>query len=320
MAERPLHVVTGAFGYSGKYIAARLLDKGYRVRTLTNSVNRTNPFAGRIEVAPLNFAHPDALTESLRGASVLYNTYWVRFNHKTFTFADAVKNTQTLFQAAARAGIRRIVHISITNPSKDSPFEYFRGKAVLEQSLMQLGIPYAILRPAVLFGREDILVNNIAWMLRRFPVFGVFGKGNYRLRPIHVDDLADLAVAQAHQNKNAVIDAVGPETFTYRDLVRTIGEIIGKKRRIISIPPALGYLTGWIVGKFVDDVTITRSEIGGLMADLLCTNSPPAGPTRLTDWARQHAASLGIHYASELARRKDRDSSYDRLYWGRSTE
>lgn len=313
MVEPTLHVVTGAFGYSGRYIAQRLLDCGHRVRTLTNSVDRENAFQGRVEAIPYHFDAPDRLTESLRGAAVLYNTYWVRFNHRTFTHAQAVRNTQTLFEAAKRAGVGRIVHVSITNPSEDSELEYFHGKAVLERSLRESGIPHTILRPTVLFGKEDILVNNIAWTLRRLPVFGVFGDGQYRLQPIYVDDLAKLAVEQGAASGSRTLDAIGPETFTYRELVRTVGEIIGKRRPIISVAPLLGYAVAWAIGKFVGDVIVTREEIAGLMQDLLVTNSPPTGQTRLTDWTREHAATLGVKYASELARRRDRSRAYETL-------
>ena len=223
MSESPIHAVTGAFGYSGKYIAKRLLEQGCEVRTLTNSPQRRHPFGDAIRAHPFHFDDPDKLAASLEGVSVLYNTYWVRFNHKTFTHAAAVKNTMTLFRAASRAGVERIVHVSITNPSPDSPLEYFRGKGELENGLKDLGVSGAILRPAVLFGKEDILINNIAWLLRKFPVIGVFGKGDYRLQPIYVDDLARLAVEQGQSRENTIIDAIGPETFTYRGLVEESG-------------------------------------------------------------------------------------------------
>jgi uncharacterized protein YbjT (DUF2867 family) len=306
-----LQVVTGAFGYSGRYIAERLIERGARVRTLTNSLNRPNPFGGKIEARPLSFDNPEQLTESLRGASVLYNTYWVRFNHKGFTHAQAVANTLALFDAATRAGVRRIVHVSITNPDESSPLEYFRGKGRLERALIDSGVPYSILRPAVLFGREDILINNIAWALRRLPVFAVFGDGNYRLQPIHVDDFAGLAVEQGHAQGTRVIDAIGPETFTYRGLVEQLGAIIGSPRPIISIPPWAGYAAAKAMGVALGDVLLTREEIAGLMAGLLWTDSPPAGRTKLTDWAREHAKTLGKQYASELARRRDRSRAYD---------
>jgi len=309
-----LHSVTGAFGYSGKYIAARLLSEGHRLRTLTQSPNRRNPFGGKVEAHTFNFDAPEKLVESLRGATVLYNTYWVRFNYQTaFQHSAAVENTRILFDAAKRAGVERVVHISITNPSEDSPLEYFSGKAQLERALIESGMSYAILRPTVLFGAEDILVNNIAWTLRHLPVFGVFGDGAYRLQPIFVDDLAALAVTQGKSRENCIVNAIGPETFTYRELVRTIGDIIGARRPIVGVPPFFGYVVGSLISRMQGDVFITREEIEGLMRDLLYVDAPPAGQTKLTDWARAHAATLGVKYASELARRRDRLTNYENL-------
>lgn len=311
MDSHTIDVVTGAYGFSGKYIAARLLAAGHQVRTLTNSLHRANPFHDRVTAYPYQFADREKLVESLQGASVLFNNYWVRFNHRDFSYAQAVENSLILFDAAKQAGIKRIVHISITNPSPDSPFEYFSGKAKLERAIIESGLSYAILRPAVLFGKEDILINNIAWFLRRFPVFGVFGDGTYRLQPIFADDLAALAVEHGKTTGNIILDAIGPETFSYRGLVEKIGQAIGKRRPILPVPPVQGYLLGKLVGFFHHDVTITGDEIRGLMAGLLCTDSPPSGTTRLTDWLKDNAPSVGMHYSSELKRRQDRENPYE---------
>lgn len=313
MSDTELHAVTGAFGYTGRFITSRLLDKGVDVIALTNSIDRSNPFMHRIRAIPFNFDYPVRLTESLRGVKVLYNTYWVRFNHKLFTLANAVNNTLVLFEAAKRAGVERIVHVSITNPSKDSPLEYFSGKAKLEIALKQSGMSYAILRPAVIFGADDILINNIAWALRKLPVMGVFGDGQYRLQPIYVEDLADLAVSEGASRENITLDAIGPETFSYRQLVETISEIIGKKRPIIRVSPGFGYWTvrlfGWIVG----DTILTRGEIEGLMSELLYTESSPLGKTRLTEWTRQNRDQIGRKYAHEVKRRTNKQASYSDL-------
>ncbi len=310
MTEQKIHAVTGAFGYSGKYIAQRLLDEGQKVITLTNSPNRVNHFSESIKAIPYNFDNLNKLIKSLNGVTVLYITYWVRFNHKRFKYIDAVENTKTLFKAAREAGVERIVHVSISNPSIDSDLEYFRDKAILENVLKELGVSYAILRPTVLFGKEDILINNIAWALRKFPIMGVFGDGMYRLQPIYVDDLAVMAVEQGKKRENATINAIGPETFTYKELIKEIGTIIGKRRPVISIPPSLGYMAGKMMGFFVKDVMITRDEIKGLMRELLYVNVLPTGKTKLTDWAKEHADSLGRNYTSELSRRIDRKLEY----------
>ncbi len=304
MTDTGLHVVTGGLGYSGRYILSRLLSEGLPVRTITNSSHRGNIFGPRLDIRPMNFDDSDSMAVSLDGASVLYNTYWVRFNHANFNHASAVENTLRLFEAARRAGVRRIVHVSITNPSEDSSLEYFRGKAVLERELRGSGVSHAILRPTVLFGKEDILINNIAWVLRRLPVFGIFGDGAYRIQPIYVDDLAALAVEEGRGTGNRTINAIGPETFTFRELVETVGKIIGKERPIVRVSPTAGYAAGTILGKLVGDVLITREEIQGLMSGLLCVKDHPAGTTKLTDWATMHADTLGMKYASELARRR----------------
>jgi uncharacterized protein YbjT (DUF2867 family) len=313
MDSQDTHVVTGAFGFSGKYIANRLLATGYKVKTLTNSFNRENPFKAQVTAYPYNFDNQTKLIESLRGATVLYNNYWVRFNHDKFSYSQAVENSFKLFDAAKKAGIKRVVHISITNPSLDSPFEYFSGKAKMEKALIESGLSYAILRPAVLFGKEDILINNIAWFLRKFPVFGVFGDGRYRLQPIYVDDLAELAIEQGGKKENIIIDAIGPETFTYRELAAEIGKAIGKPKPIISVPPFKGFMLGKLVGLCHHDVTITYDEIRGLMADLLYTDSKPTGKTKLTDWLKDNSASVGLHYSNELKRRYDGTKPYEKL-------
>ncbi len=298
------HAVTGAFGFTGRYIARRLLEAGHRVVTLTNSPAVDDPFDGRVPARPLRFDDPAQLAASLYGVRVLHNSYWVRFNYRTFRFTEAVENTGVLLAAARQAGVERIVHISITNPSLDSELEYFRHKARVEAMIEQSGLGYSILRPAVLFGRDGILINNIAWALRQLPLFGVFGDGQYRLQPIHVDDLARLAVEHAARAEPAVVDAIGPETFTYRGLVRAVGEAIGRRRPIVSVPPAVGWAMAKLIGGLVGDVIITRDEIRGLMEERLYVESEPVGSTSLRRWAAANREVLGAHYASELARRR----------------
>ncbi len=307
-----IHAVTGAFGFSGKYITRLLLDRGEKVMTLTNSLHRVNEFGGRIAVFPYRFDEPDRLAESLKGVEVLYNTYWVRFNHSTFQHSQAVQNTLILFDAAKKAGVKRIVHTSITNPDEHSPLEYFAGKGLLEKALIDSGMSYSILRPAVLFGDEDILINNMAWMVRKFPVFGTFGDGSYRLQPIYVEDFARLAVKCGTESVgNEVINAIGPETFSYKELIRTISRILlGKERPIFSMPDAIGYGVSRIIGAVMGDRVVTREEMKGLKADLLCVDSPPVGGVKLTDWLRQHKDTVGKVYANELKRRKDRTVAY----------
>lgn len=300
--EPPLNVVTGAFGYTGKYITRRLLSMGERVKTLTGHPSRQNPFGDRVNVAPFDFDNPGRLVESLRGATTLYNTYWVRFPRGHVTFDRAVENTRTLIKAAEGAGIRRIVHVSIANASLASPLPYFSGKGQVEEAIIQSRLSYAILRPTVIFGPEDILINNIAWLLRRSPVFAIPGSGDYRLQPVFVEDVADIAVSAAHQDANAIIDVVGPETYTFGELVRLIAETVHSRARIVHVGPGLALFLARLASRVVKDVVLTRDEVEGLMSNLLVSDGPPTGQTRLSDWLSRSADSIGTRYASELSR------------------
>jgi len=297
-----LHVVTGAFGYTGKYITRRLLAQGKRVMTLTGHPDRPHEFGDNVRAAPFNFDHPDALVESLRGASVLVNTYWVRFNRAGATFDQAIANTRTLFHAAKQAGVRRVVHVSIANPLEDSPLPYYKGKAQLERSLIASGLSHAILRPTVIFGDEDILINNIAWLLRRFPVFGVPGRGDYQIQPIFVEDVAELAADLAGKSENIILDAVGPEIYTFDTMVRLIARTIRSRARIVHVSPRLALFLSQVVGVLVGDVVLTREEVDGLMTNLLASSRPPAGRARLSEWLAVHARTVGAKYASEVKR------------------
>lgn len=297
-----MNIVTGAFGYIGRYIAGRLLDMGEPVTALTGRPDRPNPFGSRVRAIPFAFDDPAAMAEGMRGATTLYNTYWVRFPRGELTHERAVRNSIAMFDAARQAGVRRIVHVSITGASSQSRLSYFRGKGELQEALSRLGLSYVIVRPTVVFGREDILVNNIAWILRRFPVFGLPGRGDYRLQPVSVDDVAELAVEAGHLEENVALDAVGPETYTFRELVEAIARSIGRAARLVPLPPRLAYLAAWGLGRLVNDVVLTWDEVEGLMAGLLVSEGTPTGRTRLSQWLAEHADGLGVSYASEMAR------------------
>ncbi len=298
------HVVTGVTGYTGRFIARRLLGMGHRVRSLTGHLERSSPFEGQVRVMPYNFESPDLLARSLVGADTLFNTYWIRMARREVTHERAAESLKILFAAAQWAGVRRVVHISIANATVNSHLPYYRGKALAEQYLHEFGPSYAIIRPTLLFGHGDILLNNISWALRRFPVFPVPGRGDYPVQPGFVEDIADLAVTLGESDENVEMDAAGPEVFSYYDYVKLVRSSIGATCAVLRMPPGLALLGSKVVGALVNDVTLTRDEIEGLSAGLLASKdaSGPTLPTRITEWLADNADGLGHEYASELER------------------
>jgi uncharacterized protein YbjT (DUF2867 family) len=301
---RPLDAVTGAFSYTGRFIARRLLEDGRRLRTLTNHSHRpgAEDLEAELEVEPLQFDDRKRLAVALRGADTLYNTYWVRFPHAGLNFDRAVANTRILLQAAVEAGVRKVVHISVSNPSIDSPLAYYAGKARTEELVKQSGLAWAIVRPTLVFGPGDILINNIAWGLRHLPVFAMPGLGDYRVQPVAAEDVADAAVWAANQPDGLTVDAAGPEIIKFAELVNEVAIAVNRRPAHLYLPPSLMLMGVKVIGLFVRDVVLTREEVEGLMAELLVSQEPPRGKRRFDDWLLQQAETLGRTYASELNR------------------
>ncbi len=299
---RQLDAVTGAYGFTGRVIARQLLDRGRRVVTLTNRVAPSASLASLVPARSIDFGRPDLICSSLRDVDTLYATHWVRFDRGAVSFDRAVVENAVLFEAARQAGVRRIVHVSVTGADARSSLPYFRGKGRVEDALGASGVPHAIVRPALVFGPGDILVNNIAYLLRRLPVFGIPGDGRYRVQPVHVDDLAALCIRAAAGETPMTIDAVGPEVMSYRHLVASIGAAVGSRARLVNLPVPVVATTALVIGRLVRDITLTRDEIVGLMAGLLVSDGAATCPTRFGDWVDVEGPGLGRRYASELAR------------------
>ena len=301
--------MTGAFGYTGRWIAHQLLDEGKRVRTLTNAVGRDDPFDGQVEVHPLDFQNREALVESLRGADVLYNTYWVRYtpHSKQFDHEIATDNCRLIFEAAIEAGVRRVVFFSVAHPEQAPKWSYFRGKVITEKTLRDCGISHAIVRPTVLFGGgRNVLVNNIAWMLRYIPVFGLFGWGNYSIQPIHVRDVARIAIELGARDDDITRDVAGPETFIYKDFIKLIARSMGVRRLLVPMPAIVAWLAGRVMGLFLRDMIITRAEIRGLMQGLVASEEEPLGEISFSEWVAEKGPELGRHYNNDLEEREYR--------------
>ncbi|MGA9057278.1 MAG: NAD-dependent epimerase/dehydratase family protein [Terriglobia bacterium] len=297
-----MDVVTGAFGYIGKYISKALLERGRTVCTITTHPTKPNPFGPAVKAFSYSFDDAEALTRTLNAADTLYNTYWIRFPFDGQTYEYALENTKTLFRCAKEAGVKRIVHIGVTRASLDSDLPYYRGKAIQESMLRESGVPFSIVRPTLVFGKEDILVNNIAWLIRTSPVFPIFGSGRYRVQPVFVEDLAEITIRQSTSTAGATVDAIGPETFTFHELVALIAEKIGKNPIFVKVPASLGISCGHILGIFLRDVLLTRNELKGLMDEMLTSEQAPNGTTRFSDWLERNKSTVGGFYSSEVAR------------------
>lgn len=280
------HSVTGATSFTGRFIARKLTEAGYEVRNLARA----------------DLTDPDRMAAALDGTDTLYNTFWIRFERGPITYSWAINRSRELFDAARRAGVRRIVHLSVINASHDAPTAYFRAKAEVEDALRVSGIGHAIVRPTVTFGPGDILVNNLAWTLRRMPAFGIPGDGRYPIQPVHVEDVAEVAVRAGGMIEDVTIDAGGPDILAFDEFVGLVRRAIGSRALVVHLPVAASLAAARLIGLVVRDVVLTRHEVTELRQRLMFSAQPPSGTIRLADWLTANADDLGRRWANELDR------------------
>jgi uncharacterized protein YbjT (DUF2867 family) len=294
--------VTGSFGFTGRAQTESLLAAGHDVVTLTRRSGDGDALAGRITVRRFDVDRPDELAAALAGVETLFNTYWLRFPRGSSTFERAIARSAALLAAAHDAGVRRVVHVSVVNATSDAETPYVRAKAALEEVVRSSGLQWVIVRPTLTYGPNDILINNLAWALRRLPIYGMPGLGRYTVQPVHVDDVARICVEAAAGPSGVVIDAAGPETMTYRELVDRVRSAVHSRSLVVPMPSALVLAAARLLGLLVRDVVLTRDEIRELTSSLLTSHEPPRGEIRLSEWLPANAATLGRRWSSELAR------------------
>jgi NADH dehydrogenase len=296
-------LVTGASGYIGGAVTRRLIGRT-EVRSLTShpAIDR---FDGRVRPYPYDFDQPARMKEAFQGVGVFVNTFYVRFNHGHWTFDRAVRVTRELISLAQRAGVRKVVHVSVSNAREASPLPYYRNKSRIEEVIRESGLDFTILRPALVVGPGDILVNNIAYFLRRLPVFTMFGRGRCRVQPIMLDALADLAVEAADgAYAQRTLAVAGPRDWTFLEMVRTIRAAVRSRAIILPVPTAVAFAGLRAAGWLLRDVVLTRDEIEGLIDEYLYADAPVRRGGDFSGWLASPgvATSLGTSYASELQR------------------
>lgn len=230
--------ITGAHSFTGRYVAEILLGKGASIVNLTNHPNRNwKIHSPRITDHQLLF-QKEHLVNTLKGCDALVQTYWVRFDDTLGISRETVtQNSKLLIDCAREAGVKKVVFTSHTQTSVDSPFPYIREKAKVEKYLKESGLGWGIVKPCAIFGRtpeESIMINNMCYLIKRFPFFPLPGDGNYYFQFVHAQDMAELIVGCLQSDKNYEIDAVGPDKVSFKAIVEHCAKTFGTRCRPIT--------------------------------------------------------------------------------------
>jgi len=313
MTKTVTAAITGANSYTGRYISKILLastDTNFKIRNLTNSPNRKHDLGEKaFETMPLAYHDTSQMAKILEGTDVLFNTYWVRYNdYKGITREQSIQNSKNIVDAAKMAGVKKIVYSSHTQTSLDSPLQYIRGKAEVEQYIRESGLEYGFVKPCCIFGDtpdESIVINNISYFMRTFPVFPVSGDASsYHLQPVHVRDLAELMVdcATDPAKTSHEVDAVGHK-FTVNELLTTIKDTLGLRRLIVNhVPIDVCYYGTKPIDLIFNDKFIERDDLLLMSSGITCSLEPPTGKRKLTDFLEKYKDTIGRRYISSNAR------------------
>ena len=299
--------VTGAWSFSGRHVAHRLLANGWTLRSISNRSPHPDddPYHG--QVRRIEYTHDiDRLATELRTCRVLVSNLWTRHDkppigHKGpwLSHLQAVDQSAVLIMAAAQAGVERLVWTSITNPGQDPDLSYFAGKAVVEQLVRRSGLSYAILRPACFFGGGGILIDNVAWAAQRLPFVPIPDGPPYRIRPIHVEDYADLVVEATASSDDYTIDAVGPDRPEFGELIREVAEAAGSHAKALRLPIKACRLSYAVAGRILGETVLSDDELTGLSRNRLDSKAESTGSTSLLDWIRTTDEKLGRRFRRE---------------------
>ena len=303
--------ITGAWSYSGRHVARRLLDRGDTVLSLTNHpAPDPHLFQGQVKAVPFDFT-PGRLAAHLAEIDVLACAYWTRHNRPPvghrgpwMSHAEATQRSQALIREAKTAGVRRLVWTSIANPGLDADLPYYQGKARVEAAVRSSGLSYGILRPACFFGPGGILLENVAWAVRRLPVFPLpAAAAPFHVRPIHVEDYADLVAEAVHSQETFVRDAAGPDRVEFAALVRHLSAVMGSRTRLVSLPLPVCHLLYAAASRVMGETILTLDELKGLSRNRLDSREDPAGSISLLAYVAANAGTLGRRFLREPRRR-----------------
>ncbi len=231
--------VTGATGFIGRFLVPRLLDDGRRVRAVVRDALRAAsvlpPAAQRVSG---DLADEDALTRALSGARTVIHLVGIIRGRSSEFAAVHREGTARLLRAARRSGsVDFFIYVSALGADAASINPYLRTKGEAEALVQESGIPFLILRPALVLGRGDGFTTPLVQVLRQSPVIPIIGSGRYPLRPVAVGDLVTL-ISRATDGaiRNLIFTVAGPQEVTYADLVRMLSTTMGLRKPLVRLP------------------------------------------------------------------------------------
>ena len=294
-------LVTGPTGFLGRRVVQKLLDHNYQVRCLVRSPGRERILPqGSVDVYYGDIDNPEALISACRGVEQVIHLVAVIRQGKEATF-DSVNRVgvQNVVAAAKEAGsVGQFIHVSAVGAVNNPEFPYLQSKWEGEQTVIDSGLPYTIIRPSIIFGRGDEFLNSLAALVRVFPMVPIISSGRNRLQPIWVDDVAQcIALSLSrHDLQGHILELGGPEQLSYNEIVRIVSRTMGRRRVHLHVPM-------WIMRFNVAlmQALMSRPPINSEMLKMMrVRNVAEVGVVEQVFGFRAKAMEDGIDFVNEL--------------------
>lgn len=276
-------VLVGGSGFVGRAIANRLAAAGVSVLVPTRRRSRTGHILllPNVEVVEADVHDPDTLARLFAGADAVVSLVGVLHSRSGEPygpdFARAhVELPKKIVAACRGAGVKRLVHVSALGASGDGPSEYQRSKAAGEAAIRSTGadLDWVILRPSVIFGRDDRFLNMFADLAAVFPVLPLAGAST-RFQPVHVEDVAEVVWRSLTSPEAAgqTYELAGPAVYTLRQLVEYVSDLVGKPRPVIALPEGLAMLQARLM-ELAPQPLMSRDNVRSMRVDNVATGDP----------------------------------------------
>jgi len=267
--------VFGGTGFLGRRIVRHLHDKGFSVRVASR---RPNPSSGdnpQLRSIAADIHEGPSITSAVAGAIGVVNAVSLYVERGKDTFrAVHVAAAERLANESRQAGVEYLVQISGIGADPNSSSPYIRARGQGEQAVSAAFAGATVIRPAVMFGPDDAFLNTLIKLLRRLPVYPMFGRGKTRLQPADVEDVAE-AVARVMQRTETgplTVECGGPRVYSYEELLRTVARAASVRPILVPVPFGVWHALAWLA-EVLPSAPVTRNQVELMQVDTVASPS-----------------------------------------------
>jgi len=269
--------VFGGTGFLGRRVVRHLRDKGFSVRVASRHPRASSSHDPEIRPTAADIRERQSIATAVEGAFGVVNAVSLYVERRTDTFqAVHMAAAQRLAEEARKAGVERFIQVSGIGADAASSSPYIRARGRGEQAVRAAFASASMVRPAVMFGPDDAFLNTLVQLLRRLPIYPMFGRGRTRLQPADVEDVGEM-IAKLMQRTTAeaiTVECGGPRVYTYEELLRTIARAANVDRTLVPVPFAAWHALAW-VAEVLPGAPITRNQVELMEIDTVASVDVP---------------------------------------------